>query len=196
MKTSMLVKMAFLSGLIFILALTPLGFIPIGIFSATTIHIPVIIGAIMLGLRSGVLLGFIFGLVSFLIAHIHPTPASYFFSPLVSGNFYSLIVCFVPRILIGVVSYYIYNLFKKINVNLGLILAGLFGSLTNTILVLGFIYLFFAKEYSDILDTTISKLPYIIFATSAVNAIFEAIIASVFTLLICRILNKLNISTK
>lgn len=94
-----------LGGISAILGLTPLGFIPIGPTRATIMHIPVIIGAIMEGPMVGGLVGLIFGVFSVLQALMNPTPISFMFlNPLIS---------IVPRILIGIVSYYVYVLFKK-----------------------------------------------------------------------------------
>jgi uncharacterized membrane protein len=95
-----------LGGISAVLGLTPLGFIPIGPTRATIMHIPVIIGAIMEGPLVGALVGLIFGFFSMFQAVMNPTPVSFvFLNPLVSV---------VPRILIGIVSYYVYILFKKL----------------------------------------------------------------------------------
>lgn len=94
-----------LGGISAILGLTPLGFIPIGPTRATIMHIPVIIGAIMEGPVVGGIVGLIFGVFSILQALMNPTPVSFMFlNPLIS---------IVPRVLIGIVSYYVYELFKK-----------------------------------------------------------------------------------
>ena len=70
-----------------------------------------------------------------------------------SGGIGSVIICFVPRILTGVVPHYIYKLVKKCSKStgvskIGLILAGVGGSLTNTLLVMNLIYLFFKDTYA------------------------------------------------
>lgn len=89
-----------------VLGMTPLGFIPVGPTRATIMHIPVIIGAIMEGPVVGALVGLIFGLFSIFQAMTNPTPVSVvFLNPLVSV---------LPRILIGVVTYYVYNSLKKL----------------------------------------------------------------------------------
>ncbi|EOD01122.1 ECF transporter S component [Caldisalinibacter kiritimatiensis] len=89
-----------------VLGLTPLGFIPVGPTRATIMHIPVIMGAILEGPIVGALVGLIFGLFSIFQAISNPTPVSFvFLNPLVSV---------LPRILIGITSYYSYILFKKL----------------------------------------------------------------------------------
>lgn len=90
-----------LGGISIILGMTPLGFIPIGPTRATIMHIPVIIGAITEGPLVGGLIGLIFGLFSIFQAMTNPTPISFvFLNPIVSV---------LPRVLIGIVTYYTYK---------------------------------------------------------------------------------------
>ncbi len=190
--TSNLVKLALFAGIIFILGVTPFGFIPLGVFKIVTIHIPVIIGSIILGPKKGAFLGFIFGLTSFIMAHLQPSVTSYFFSPIISGNLFSLIVCFVPRILVGVIPYFVFKLLKKcININVSLILSGLIGSLVNTVLVLSFIYIFFAEKYAEALNTTLDNLIIVIFTSVGLNATLEALASSILVLTICKAMFKI-----
>ncbi|WMM25431.1 ECF transporter S component [Tissierella sp. MB52-C2] len=89
-----------------VLGMTPLGFIPVGPTRATIMHIPVIIGALMEGPLVGGFVGLIFGLFSIFQAITNPTPVSFvFLNPLVSV---------LPRVLIGIVSFYIYDILKKV----------------------------------------------------------------------------------
>ena len=48
----------------------PLGYIPLGVITPTTVHIPVIIAGIILGWKKGAFAGFVFGLTSFLKASL------------------------------------------------------------------------------------------------------------------------------
>ena len=90
-----------LSAISIMLSMTPLGFIPIGPTNATIMHIPVIIGAIIEGPLVGITVGFIFGVTSLLNAITIPTITSFaFINPLVS---------ILPRMLIGVIAYYVYK---------------------------------------------------------------------------------------
>ncbi|MDO5041368.1 MAG: ECF transporter S component [Peptoniphilus sp.] len=110
MKTSKnrkLVIASMLGAITIALGMTPLGFIPLGIINATTLHIPVIIAGILEGPAVGAAVGLIFGLSSLFNAITRPNPASImFYNPLIS---------IVPRILIGLSSYYVYALVKKFN---------------------------------------------------------------------------------
>lgn len=95
-----------LGAISMILGLTPLGFIPIGPTRATIMHVPVIIGAIVEGPVVGALVGLIFGLFSMFQAFTNPTVTSFVF--------YNPIVALLPRVLIGITSYYSYVALKKV----------------------------------------------------------------------------------
>ncbi|MCL2088210.1 MAG: ECF transporter S component [Oscillospiraceae bacterium] len=189
-----------LAAIMLILGFTPIGLISIpGLsFKITVLHIPVIIGGCMLGWKSGAVLGGLFGLISFYNnSFIAPTITSFVFTPFYSvspeysGNLWSLLICFIPRIMIGIVSALVYNgifaLVKRrsesnIASDAGRILAGgiagFAGAATNTILVFTGIGLFFGGEF------TIAKgeasFMDIVYATITANAIVEAIAAVIF----------------
>ena len=95
-----------LGGISAILGLTPIGFIPVGPTNATIMHIPVIIGAIVEGPIVGALVGLIFGIFSLIRAFTAPT--------VISPVFYNPLVSILPRVLIGITSYYAFVLFKKL----------------------------------------------------------------------------------
>ena len=74
------------------------------------IHIfPVIVAGIVLGVKGGAIIGSVFGICSIINATINPVPTSFVFTPFysigaVSGNFNSILIAMIPRIMIGVVS--------------------------------------------------------------------------------------------
>ncbi len=120
-KTKELVLTGLFMAIIIIMAFTPLGYIPLGVFNATIIHIPVILGSLFCGPVKGGVLGFTFGLTSFIKNTMTGGVSAFVFSPIlayssmgISGVPKSIFICFVPRILVGVVPYLIYVLVKKI----------------------------------------------------------------------------------
>lgn len=121
-KTYELVLTALFTAIIIIMAFTPLGYIPLVVINATIIHIPVILGALFLGPKKGAFLGFTFGFTSFINNTFKAvTPSAFVFSPVlaanvvgVSGIFKSLYICFIPRILVGVIPYFVYILVRKL----------------------------------------------------------------------------------
>lgn len=170
-----------------IVCFTPLGTIPLGTLSATLSHVPVIITALILGTSMGSGMGFAFGMCSFIYwSFVAPGAFSFIYTPFYSagefqGNFWSLVICFVPRVLIGVVAALVVKAFDKTKVPqpVSFGLAGLLGSLTNTLLVLGGVWLFFGSEYFSMVDDGSGKtLPIILGITVLTNGIPEAIIGA------------------
>ena len=182
-KTRYIVQLAMWTALTLILAFVPfLGYITIGPFSITTVHIPVIIGAVMLGPAAGAFLGLVFGITSIIQATLQMPVTAFMFSPFVPfGNFCSVIIAIVPRVLVGVAAAYIYK-FIKIKDKKGYIAtlaAGIAGALTNTILVLGGVYIFFGQQYAAANKVAFSTLFGILLGVVATNGIVEAVVAAV-----------------
>lgn len=182
-----LVLMSLFTGIIVLLGVTPIGIIPIGPVGLTTVHIPVIIGALLLGPKYGAILGFLFGLVSMLVATFQPFLGAFVFSPFApglegyTGNPLSLVVCFVPRILIGIVAPLTFRLINALLKDRGRLFAyggaALVGTLVNTVLVLGFIYLFFGAGYAEVLSIAHTALLATMMGTVISQGIPEAIAA-------------------
>ena len=104
LETKNLTTVGILGSIVIMLGLTPLGFIPLGMLSITSLHIPVIIAGILQGPVVGGLVGMIFGFFSLFNAMTRPGPISFvFYNPLIS---------ILPRILIGVVTGLIYKALK------------------------------------------------------------------------------------
>lgn len=204
-KTLKLVQLALLGALIVVLAFTPfIGYIPLGVTRATIVHIPVIIGSILLGPKMGAVLGGLFGLTSFINnSFISPSITSFTFTPLYSvgefhGNVWSLVICFVPRILVGVVPYYVYKfvmwLFKgrKGGETVSFALAGLSGALTNTLLVMNLIYFCFGEQYAVAKEKAFEGFYWVILSVIGINGVPEAIVAAILTVAICKTLFKVQ----
>lgn len=104
--TRRLVVVAMLAALVAVLGLTPLGFVPVPTpaGSATTLHIPVIIAALVEGPVAGALVGFMFGAFSYWRAVTAPA------NPVAQAMFSDPVTAFLPRILIGLVAYAVYRL--------------------------------------------------------------------------------------
>lgn len=142
-----LVLSAFFVALILVLGMTPLGLIPLGFINVTILCIPVIIGTILMGLKTGLVLGACFGLTSFLSAvGLSMTPPSALASALVAANpLLAILLCFVPRLLVPLATYGVYRLIsaKVKRPAVALPFAAAAGSLTNTICYLGLMLLFY-----------------------------------------------------
>ena len=162
-----------LSAISIVLSMIPfVGYIKLGPVDATIMHVPVIIGAVVEGPLVGAAVGLIFGLTSLFKALTEPTITSFcFINPVISV---------LPRILIGVVAYYVYALMYKISkrVYVSGFVAGVIGSLTNTIGVMGLIYVIYADKYMQAIGQSGSAAKYVL-AICATNGIPEAIVAGI-----------------
>lgn len=188
-RTRSLVEMALFIAIILVLAVTPLGYIPLGFMNATTIHIPVIIAGIVLGWKKGAFCGFVFGLTSFLNATFRSASVlSFLFTPFKPfGNVWSLVIAFIPRILIGVAAYFVFKgLFKVTKAkSVSMFIAGVAASMVNTILVMGMAYIFFAQPYADATNLPVEGVLKAVCTVMVVNGIPEAIVAGIIASAVC-----------
>lgn len=265
-KTAELVLTALFAAIIIIMAFTPLGYIPLVVINATIIHIPVILGALFCGPKKGGFLGFIFGLTSFIKNTVMPSSLSAFvFSPVLaasmvgtSGIFKSAFICFVPRILVGILPYYVYLGVRKavtsenkkvwstvLNVLIGLFLivgcrafinkvfaenplsaavvvaisvivgvvvfavlevftlkksgsvsaficAGVVGAMTNTILVMGGIFVLYKDAYANALSIDAGAVLGVIGGVISFNGVIEAIVAAIIVAALGVALSKIK----
>ena len=150
-----------LGGIAIFLGATQLGFIPVPNVSgrATILHIPAIVGGALEGPVVGALAGLIFGIFSWLDPVVPPLR-----NPLVS---------ILPRIPIGIVSWLVFVSLRRTSVDLASVVAGLLGSFTNTVGVVGMAVL-------------LNYFPPAVFLVVLPQAIAEAVLAAVVTLVVVR----------
>lgn len=201
-EISELVLTSLFAAIIIIMAFTPLGYIPLGIINATIIQIPVIIGALFCGPKQGAFLGFLFGFTSFLKNTITPATLSAFvFSPVLAANMFgakgvlfSSFICFVPRILVGVIPYFIYKGIKKYSKRktLNFALAGIVGAFTNTCLVMGSIYLLYRDAYAAAQGLDPSAVLGVIAGIIGFNGVIEAVLSGVLVSALGVVLNRIK----
>ena len=273
-KTYELVLTALFMAIIIAMAVTPLGYIPLVVINATTLHIPVIIGSLFLGPKKGGFLGGVFGVTSFVKSSLTPTPSAFAFSPVAALTmlphngigealllvFKSTFIAIVPRILIGVVPYFVFIGIKKaiatdkkaiygsiinavvsfivgfgvfaftnkmitegkfaisastakvIAVIIGIVVfvaieflfmkkdaktlafvtAGITGAMTNTLLVMGSIYLFYKDPYAEVLQIDPSALMAVIGGIISFNGVIEAVVGAIIVYLVGIVLDKIH----
>lgn len=198
-KTLFLAQFGILLGIEIIFCFSPLGSIPLfGPIVATTAMIPVIITALLLGTKAGSLMGAFAGLFSCIIWTLMPPspPFAFAFSPFasvgeVSGNFGSLLICFVPRILVGTVTGLVYKALSRALPNKNVLhfsVSAILGSLANTFGVLGGIWLFFGKEYSATAESTMIAIIGFLVLT---NGLPEAAVSAIAASAVCKPLKKI-----
>ncbi len=150
-----------LGGIAIFLGATQLGFIPVPNIAgnATIMHVPAIIGGALEGPVVGLIAGAIFGVFSFIQAD-NPI----FTNPLIS---------ILPRLFIGVVAWAVFVGLRRWSVDLAAAVAGVLGSLANTVGVLTMAVL-------------LGFLPLALIPTIVPQAIAEAILAAVVTVVVVR----------
>lgn len=154
-----------------------LGNIPVGPLSITTMHVTVIIAAIVVGPVDGAIIGGAWGILTWVRAFVAPS------SPLAPLVMVNPLVSVVPRIMIGLVAGYLYRWLARLSKQprLAMILAGIAGSLTNTGLVLGAIAIFYrtpavARAYGVNVAHLLPALETIMATNGLAELVFAAIV--------------------
>lgn len=193
--TRWMVSVALMAAIVIVLANTPLGMIQLPIIKATTVHIPVILGAILLGPGAGAILGAIFGICSLVSNTMAPTLLSFAFSPFLSttgipGALKVIWISVGCRILIGVVAGWLWVLFTKIKLNqfIALPIVGFVGSMVNTVTVMGSIYFLFAQQYAEAKEVALTAVFGLVMGTVTASGIPEAIAAAILVLALGKVL--------
>ncbi|MDR1640974.1 MAG: ECF transporter S component [Clostridiales bacterium] len=195
-----LAQFAILAAIEAIFCFTPLGSLPIGPIVATLAGVPVIVTAIILGVRAGTLMGLLTGIFSTIIwTFMPPQPyLAFVFSPFAgtgaSQRLAALFISNVPRILVGLIAGVSYILLSKaFTYKKGSYkdlwaygIAAFLGSMANTIFVLGGIYAFLGKAYADLNGISYDLLLTVLAGSVATNGMLEALICVIAAIFICR----------
>lgn len=197
------VLLGLFAAIIFVLALTPIGFINLVFIKATIIQVPVIIGSIVLGPKRGAVLGGCFALASLIANTTAPSMLSFAFSPLMPvpglgrGSPLALLVCFLPRIAVGILPALVYRAMMRIpklrdqkNKKAIFITSGALGSLINTILVMWLIVLLFGDAYAALKGVGVNALFGAVVASVGLQSVLEAVISALLAMLICPVLMR------
>ena len=177
-----LTQLSLLLAIEIILGFTPLGLIMVPPVAITTLHIPVIIGAVVMGPLYGGLLGGAFGLISMIKAStVAVSPIDMMFSPFLSGKpLASLALCFLPRIALGLAAGLLYRLLAshfKNNV-FPIAISAVFATVLHTVGVLGLLFLLFEAIPLAVVFGTILTL----------NGGLEIFAAAVIAIPVCKAL--------
>ena len=192
-KIVYMVQLALLTAIIVVMAFTPLGYLKVGLLEITFLTIPVIIGAVVMGPVAGAVLGGVFGITSLMLCF----GANAFGAMLLSINpVYTVIVCIVPRVLMGFLCGWIFRGLAHIDKTkiISYVIAGLSGALLNTAFFMGGIILFFGKtdyirELWDTITPSNNVLVFII-AFVGVNGLVEAITCGTAGALISKVVYR------
>jgi len=186
MDTRYMATLAMLCGVLLVMGMTGIGFIPLPVIKATTMHIPVILGAILLGPKAGAVLGAVFGLCSIWANTTTPGLLSFAFSPFMTteglvGVVKSLWIALGCRILFGALAGWFWAVFRKIlkNEYAALPLTAAIATVCHTLLVMGSIYVLLTQQYAAAKNVAISAVFGLIMGTVTASGIPEAIAAAI-----------------
>ncbi len=198
-NTRYMAALAMLCGLLLVMGMTGIGLIPLPVIKATTMHIPVILGAVLLGPAAGGILGAVFGLCSIWANTTTPSLLSFAFSPFMSteglpGVLKSLWIALGCRILLGVIAGWLWRLLKKITKQdyIALPVTAILSTLCHTILVMGSIYVLLAQQYAQAKNVAITAVFGLVMGTVTASGIPEAIAAAILVTVIGKALLHLN----
>lgn len=189
--TRYMATLAMLCGLLLVMGMTGIGFIPLPVIKATTMHIPVIIGAVLLGPSAGGVLGAVFGLCSIWANTTTPGLLSFAFSPFMSteglvGAVKSLWIALGCRILFGLIAGWLWMLAKKFFKQdyVALPVTAAVSSICHTLLVMGSIYCLLAQQYAAARNVAVTAVFGLVMGTVTASGIPEAIVAAILVTVI------------
>ncbi|MFR5095254.1 ECF transporter S component [Hominenteromicrobium sp.] len=176
-----LTLLGLMTALLLLMSFTPLGYLNIGPLAITFNVIPVAVSALALGPVGGLIAGSVFGLTSFLQA-IGVGGVSMLGSTLFSINpFFSILLCFVPRMLDGFLLGYIFRSVRKLNRVAACFVTGFAAAFLNTLFFMSALILLFGQtEYMQGLINGQNILLFVC-AFVGVNAVFEMLSSTVIT---------------
>ena len=192
--TSQLTILGLMSGILFLMAYTPLGYLNIGPLAVTFNVIPVAICAVVLGPTGGAVAGAVFGLTSFLQAMGIGGTSALGAALFQINPFLSAVQCFVPRILDGLLIGFIYRgMRKKTNVYASCAVTGFFSAFLNTLFFMTALVVMFGN--TEMIQNLMGGRNVIIGCCMmvGVNAISEMISSTIITAAVGTALSKAHL---
>lgn len=198
MDTRYMAMLALLVGIEVVMGMTGIGFIPFPVIKATTMHIPVILGAILLGPGAGAVLGGVFGLISVWVNTTSPSLLSFAFSPFMSneglvGAVKALWIALGCRIMLGVIAGWLWKLMKSVLKKdyIALPVTAAVSTICHTALVMGSIYFLLAEQYAAAKNVALTAVFGLVMGTVTASGIPEAIIAAILVTILGKVLLEL-----
>ena len=192
--TSQLTILGLMSGILFLMAYTPLGYLNIGPLAVTFNVIPVAICAVVLGPTGGAVAGAVFGLTSSLQAMGIGGTSALGAALFQINPFLSAVQCFVPRILDGLLIGFIYRgMRKKTNVYASCAVTGFFSAFLNTLFFMTALVVMFGN--TEVIQNLMGGRNVIIGCCMmvGVNAISEMVSSTIITAAVGTALSKAHL---
>lgn len=186
LSTKQLVTLGLLASIVLIMSTTPLGTLPIGPLSITLNMIPIAIAAVAVGPVGGCIIGAVFGMFSFLQAIGIGVPSGLGMLTLSISPFLTFVQRVVSRALTGYLLGLIFKGVKKVsNSVVGFFVTGFCAAILNFVFFMGLLVLCFGSN-ADVANIWAGKtvMAYLV-ATFMSNTIFEIIVTTLLTGLVC-----------
>lgn len=181
-KTVLLVETAMLAAIVVVMALTPIGYLRVGPLELTLIMVPVIIGAVTCGPAVGALLGGVFGITSFVQCFMGSPLGAILVTHSIPRTF---LVCVITRILAGLLCGLLFKVCSAHDKkgSWSYLVAGISGSLLNTLFFLGALALLFfgvtfTPEQAASLGGVDTILKTVIAIAAGINAPIELLVCA------------------
>lgn len=177
-----LTLLGLMTGILLLMAYTPLGYFNIGPLAISFNMIPVAICAIAIGPAGGAIAGAVFGMTSFLqcigVGGVSAMGAALFgINPLLA-----FIQRFVPRLLDGFLLGYLYRLLRrKMSIHGASAITGFFAAFLNTVFFMSALVLLFGS--TEYVQNMMGGKNVLLFLCTfvGVNAVFEMIASTLIT---------------
>ncbi len=189
--TRYMATLAMLCGVLLVMGMTGIGFVPFPIIKATTMHVPVILGAVLLGPGAGAVLGGLFGLCSIWVNTTAPGLLSFAFSPFMTtegltGIAKSLWIALGCRVLFGMLAGWIWRGCRRLlkQEYLALPVTAAAATVCHTLLVMGSIYVLLAQQYAQAKNVAVTAVFGLVMGTVTASGIPEAVIAAILVTVI------------
>ena len=178
---------AILAAIIVLMAFTPIGYLQIGVVKMTFIMIPVAVGAITLGEKSGAFLGLVFGITSFAQCF----GLDVFGTTLLGINpVYTLIMCIAPRVLMGYLCGASYKLIARKKKKFALVFASFLAPVLNTVFFMSLLLLFFGEsDYIMGIRNGAELWPFLV-AFVGLNGVMEIVTTTIIAPPVASVIKK------
>lgn len=195
-KVHQITRLAILVAIVFLLAFTPLGYLRVGPIAATTVQMPVIVGAVLMGPVSGAVLGFFFGMTAVISVLLMPGADAFATLAMTHAPASYLFVCLGARILMGWLAGLLAAGLKKLPALeggrslIGYGAAGFAGAAMNTVFYLGGLWLLCAGVISQFYGIDLSGVGSFVMAAAVSLGLPEALVSCVVVAAVCKALEK------
>ena len=192
MSVQYLARLAMLLAIVIIFTVFNIANIPVGPIVATVYQVPVIIGACLLDVKAGAILGGAWGLLNFWLAITGQTTDVVALTAISEHPFGYFCVSFLPRIAVGIVAGLLAKALSGKDRTVSYLITGALGSLTNTVGYLGLLYVLFRDLLARVYAIDMGAVVKMVLSVATTNGLVEAVVSAILTLAVCKAVNVLE----